>query len=97
MKYPPLQMDEKVSDRIAGSLLGLALGDALGAPVSYHEYEILKNNPVTDMSSGGTWGLEKGQVILFETRFIFTEVFLTIVHGCNFYCTLYGCFIDRQR
>ena len=41
-------------------LLGLATGDALGVPVEFDSRRSLKNNPVTEMRSGGSWGQEAG-------------------------------------
>lgn len=41
----------------------MAMGDALGAHVEFRPHDYLLEHPVTDLSSGGTWGLEKGQVI----------------------------------
>jgi len=40
--------------RIQGSLLGAALGDALGVPVECVRREFLKKNPLTGMQGGGT-------------------------------------------
>ncbi|CAF1272162.1 unnamed protein product [Rotaria sordida] len=47
--------------RIQGSLVGLAIGDALGAPVEFRPNSFLLHNPVSDMQDGGTWGLQAGQ------------------------------------
>lgn len=47
--------------RIQGSLVGLAIGDALGASVEFRPNSFLKEHEVTDMQGGGTWGLETGQ------------------------------------
>lgn len=52
----------KAIDRIRGSMIGMAIGDALGAHVEFRPHTYLVNHPVTDLSSGGTWGLEIGQV-----------------------------------
>ena len=46
-------------DRYRGSILGLAVGDALGAPVEFKPPGSFE--PVTDMSSGGAFGLRPGQ------------------------------------
>ena len=46
-------------DRYRGSILGLAVGDALGAPVEFKRPGSFK--PITDMSSGGAFGLRPGQ------------------------------------
>ena len=57
-----LSIDEGIVNKIQGSLFGLAIGDALGAHVEFRSQTYLKENPVKDFQSGGTWGLEKGQV-----------------------------------
>ncbi|CAF0881421.1 unnamed protein product [Adineta steineri] len=61
MESPPELADEKQLDRIKGSLIGMALGDAVGAHVEFRPYEYLEQNPVKDLVGGGTWGLTKGQ------------------------------------
>jgi ADP-ribosyl-[dinitrogen reductase] hydrolase len=53
--------DNDLIRKMQGSLIGLAVGDALGAPVEFRPYDYLRQHPVTDMQSGGTWGLEAGQ------------------------------------
>ena len=45
---------------LKGMLLGLAVGDALGVPVEFESRTRLKNNPVTNMRSGGSWGQDAG-------------------------------------
>ena len=50
-------------------MIGLALGDALGAHVEFRPYQYLVEHPVKDLQAGGTWGLEAGQVIQSETDF----------------------------
>jgi len=62
MLDPPDLIDEKLLDRIQGSLIGMALGDALGAHVEFRPRQYLLANPVKDLEGGGTWGLTKGQV-----------------------------------
>ena len=59
---PPTPLDKQLLDRIFGSMMGLAIGDALGAHVEFRPHEYLVSNPVTDFQSGGTWSLQKGQV-----------------------------------
>ena len=54
-------LDSAIADRIVGSLVGLAVGDALGASVEFRPREYLVEYPVREMSSGGTWGLKAGQ------------------------------------
>ncbi|CAF2144979.1 unnamed protein product [Rotaria magnacalcarata] len=53
--------DTVTLDRITGSLIGLAIGDALGASVEFRPQSYLAAHPVTDMMAGGTWGLKAGQ------------------------------------
>jgi hypothetical protein len=62
MEDPPINYDEKILDRIQGSMFGLTLGDALGAHVEFRPRGYLVENPVEDLQGGGTWGLQKGQV-----------------------------------
>lgn len=95
MKHHPPHTNEEAPDRIAGSLLGLALGDALGAHVSYEEQSVLQNNRVRDLGFGGTWGLEKGEVAVFEIYYEFRNNHsLTIVHRCHFRLSVFGHFFD---
>ncbi|CAF2387630.1 unnamed protein product [Rotaria sp. Silwood2] len=47
--------------RIQGSLVGLAVGDALGASVEFRPHSYMLENPISDMQDGGTWGLKAGQ------------------------------------
>lgn len=48
----------KPLERYRGSLLGLAIGDALGAPVEFKAPGTFK--PIVDFASGGTWRLQSG-------------------------------------
>jgi len=66
MQEPPGPIDEKILDRIQGSMVGMALGDALGAHVEFRPHQYMVQNRVTDLEGGGTWGLRKGQVLLFH-------------------------------
>jgi hypothetical protein len=59
---PPEAINSNILDRIHGSMIGMALGDALGAHVEFRPHAYMLANPVTDLKGGGTWGLEKGQV-----------------------------------
>jgi hypothetical protein len=74
MGEPPGPIDKDLLNRIQGSMIGMALGDALGAHVEFRPYQYMVANPVTDLGSGGTWGLLKGQVWLLHF-----QVTLTIV------------------
>ncbi|CAF0771162.1 unnamed protein product [Didymodactylos carnosus] len=60
---PPEQKKEDniPLDKIVGSLLGLAVGDALGAHAEFRPHNFLQENPVKDLVGGGTWGLKGGQ------------------------------------
>lgn len=62
MEPPPTLDDAELLDQITGSMLGMAIGDALGAHVEFRPHEYLVEHPVTELDSGGTWGLAKGQV-----------------------------------
>ena len=62
LENPPKSFDNSIFDRIHGSMIGMALGDALGAHVEFRPHEYLVEHPVTDLQGGGTWGLSKGQV-----------------------------------
>ena len=53
--------DDIISNRILGSLVGLAVGDALGASVEFRPQQYLAAHPIRDMMGGGTWGLQAGQ------------------------------------
>jgi len=82
MEDPPGEIDKGLLDRIQGSIVGMALGDTLGAHVEFRPHEYMKNNPVLDLGSGGTWGLNKGQVFLFyltlqlsNLKFFFIKTF----------------------
>lgn len=57
----PIPLNAEKSDKIRGSMLGLAVGDALGASVEFMTYNKLQLNPVYEMLSGGTWGLDAGE------------------------------------
>jgi ADP-ribosylglycohydrolase len=60
--WPPIQpQDAAIHNRITGSLLGLAIGDALGASVEFRPHQYLVDHPVREMTPGGTWGLRAGQ------------------------------------
>lgn len=50
---------DDITDRALGALLGLAVGDALGASVEFMSRGSFP--PVTDMTGGGPHGLEAGQ------------------------------------
>ncbi|CAF0736227.1 unnamed protein product [Adineta steineri] len=64
MLKPPNAVNKTDLNRILGSLIGLALGDALGAHVEFRPYQYLCEHPVSDLQEGGTWGLIKGQVFI---------------------------------
>ncbi|CAF4245843.1 unnamed protein product, partial [Adineta steineri] len=58
---PPEKIELGIFNRIHGSIIGMSLGDALGAHVEFRPHEFLLQNPVKGLEGGGTWGLEKGQ------------------------------------
>ncbi len=62
LKDPPEEVDKNILNRVQGSMIGMALGDAVGAHVEFRPKKFLEKNPVTSLEGGGTWGLEKGQV-----------------------------------
>jgi hypothetical protein len=64
LAYPPKTHNENLLDRVRGSLIGLALGDALGAHVEFRPRQYLIEHPVTELQAGGTWGLTQGQVFM---------------------------------
>jgi ADP-ribosyl-[dinitrogen reductase] hydrolase len=53
--------DNEILRRMQGSLVGLAVGDALGASVEFRPNAYMQQHPVSDMLDGGTWGLKAGQ------------------------------------
>jgi hypothetical protein len=88
MEDPPGAIDPKLLDRIQGSIIGMALGDALGAHVEFRPHQYVKEHPVTGLEGGGTWGLEKGQVLLFHLTLQFSYVkysFITNFERVNNY------------
>ena len=62
IREPPGEINKEILNRIQGSMIGMALGDALGAHVEFRPRQYLVANPVKDLQGGGTWGLKKGQV-----------------------------------
>jgi ADP-ribosyl-[dinitrogen reductase] hydrolase len=52
---------DDICNRVIGSLVGLATGDALGASVEFRPRKYLAANPVRKMEGGGTWGLDAGK------------------------------------
>ncbi|CAF3940599.1 unnamed protein product [Rotaria sordida] len=61
MQFPPEDINYDILNRIQGSMVGMALGDALGAHVEFRPRAFLLQNPVVDLKAGGTWGLKEGQ------------------------------------
>jgi ADP-ribosyl-[dinitrogen reductase] hydrolase len=71
MEDPLDNYDKEILNKIQGSMIGMALGDALGAHVEFRPRAYLRQNPVRDLTGGGTWGLNKGQVIYFYFYYLF--------------------------
>lgn len=63
MVDPFSSINSNLLDRIHGSMVGMALGDSIGAHVEFRSREYLMKNPVKELEGGGTWGLQKGQVL----------------------------------
>ncbi|CAF1037323.1 unnamed protein product [Didymodactylos carnosus] len=62
LQYPNHDYTENDTyKRIAGSMMGMAIGDALGAHVEFRPRSYLEKYPVENLQGGGTWGLEAGQ------------------------------------
>jgi hypothetical protein len=95
MQEPPGTIDEDILDRIQGSIIGMALGDALGAHVEFRPRKFLVAKPVEDLKGGGTWGLEKGQVKLFLLFFMLNKVEISSKKA--FQSTFYFVFIGCQK
>ncbi|CAF4869835.1 unnamed protein product [Rotaria sp. Silwood1] len=74
MEEPPESVDSKILDRVHGSMIGMALGDALGAHVEFRSNQYLRKNPVTDLKGGGTWGLNKGEAFAKEHNIPFKDL-----------------------
>ncbi|CAF1104642.1 unnamed protein product [Adineta steineri] len=58
---PPECTNDNLFNRVLGSMMGLTVGDALGAHVEFRPRQYLIEHPVTDLQGGGTWGLQQGQ------------------------------------
>lgn len=63
LEDPPYSVNDDILSHVQGSMIGMALGDALGAHVEFRPRQYLLQNPVSDLQGGGTWGLAKGQVM----------------------------------
>ncbi|CAF1603943.1 unnamed protein product, partial [Adineta ricciae] len=85
MYEPPSLIDEQILNRIQGSMIGLALGDALGAHVEFRPHNYLVAHPVTELRGGGTWGLEKGQFTDDTSMALCLANSLIVNHGFNAY------------
>ena len=80
MDDPPSSGNEEILDRIKGSMFGMAIGDALGAHVEFRPRSYLVDHPVEDLQGGGTWGLEKGQVLHFISFEFHRKVGIILVY-----------------
>lgn len=66
-KGPPRASEETIQGRVRGALLGLSVGEALGAPLEGRQlpaahFPQLNDGPFVDLRAGGPWGLKAGQV-----------------------------------
>ncbi|CAF3041249.1 unnamed protein product [Rotaria sp. Silwood2] len=61
MQDPPGNIDNAILNCVQGSMIGMALGDALGAHAEFRPRQYMMEHPVRDLEGGGTWGLAKGQ------------------------------------
>ncbi|CAF3297844.1 unnamed protein product [Rotaria socialis] len=61
LTFPVGKIDNDKLDRIHGSMIGMALGDAVGAHVEFRSRHYMVAHPVEGLEGGGTWGLNKGQ------------------------------------
>ena len=75
----------KEEDKIISSLVGLAIGDALGASVEFRPHQYLAEHPVNDLQSGGTWGLDAGQWTDDTSMALCLASSLITQHGFNPY------------
>ncbi|CAM4743270.1 unnamed protein product [Rotaria magnacalcarata] len=85
MNVPSTLINDEILNRIQGSMIGMALGDALGAHVEFRPHQFLVDNPVKDLESGGTWGLEKGQFTDDTSMALCLANSLVACHGFNAY------------
>ncbi|CAF0962881.1 unnamed protein product [Adineta ricciae] len=85
MHEPPHSIDEQILKRIQGSMIGMALGDALGAHVEFRPHDYLLRHPVTDLEEGGTWGLSRGQFTDDTSMALCLANSLIVNHGFNAY------------
>ncbi|CAF0835878.1 unnamed protein product [Adineta ricciae] len=85
MSEPPGSTGEQILNRIQGSMIGMALGDALGAHVEFRPHDYLLSHPVTDLGEGGTWGLSKGQFTDDTSMALCLANSLIVNHGFNAY------------
>lgn len=75
--------DEAELKRFQGSLIGLAVGDALGASVEFRPNDYMCKNPVKDMAGGGTWGLDAGKWTDDTTMTLCLATSLIVKKGFN--------------
>ncbi|CAF1192590.1 unnamed protein product [Rotaria magnacalcarata] len=85
MNVPSTLINDEILNRIQGSMIGMALGDALGAHVEFRPRQYLVANPVTDLEFGGTLGLTKGQFTNDTSMALCLANSLVACHGFNPY------------
>jgi hypothetical protein len=82
MEDPPGYIDREILNRIQGSMIGMALGDALGAHVEFRPHSYMVENRVKKLEGGGTWGLKAGQVSysFIKSLFFAQLIFISTKH-----------------
>jgi ADP-ribosylglycohydrolase len=53
-------MEHITNEIVMSRTLGLVVGDALGVPVEFVRWEIIRKNPVVDMIGYGTYNMPPG-------------------------------------
>lgn len=55
-----LEKESRILGNVLGGVIGFAVGDALGVPVEFTTRDVLKCNPVKDMTGYGTYAVPAG-------------------------------------
>ncbi|CAF1483926.1 unnamed protein product, partial [Rotaria sordida] len=99
MKHPPLdKIDNDKLNYIHGSMLGMALGDIIGAHVEFRPREYLRQYPVTELKGGGTWGLKKGQYAVEYSGLsgLITHGDEKVYDACRYYSALIVAAVNKE-